>query len=183
MARRRAVNSVSEEEAKDVIARLQARYQEAEARDPEVFAQNLDRLTQMHGLTRREVAEKIGARYQWFRRLVTRGLTRIDARNQAALDRLAALLGLAGIEDLWSPDLIEFKVVRPGLDRDADPHTHVVWRQREFWPYARKLAHILASGQHEYLKDLIDALYATVPKDAFKEPEPGASFWSSSEGD
>jgi hypothetical protein len=42
------------------------------------------------------------------------------------------------------------------------------WLQKEeLVPYARKLILLLASGEHEYLKELIDRLYAKFP------PEPG----------
>ena len=46
--------------------------------DPKVFASNLDRLTQMGNLTRKQVANLIKAKYQWYRRVVTKGLTRIQ---------------------------------------------------------------------------------------------------------
>jgi len=184
--RRQSPDIVSDddlENAKNDGALLQARYDKGEARRPEVFARNLDRLAQMHGLTRKEVAEKIGTNYQWFRRIVTRGLTRISGKNMASLERLATFFNLGSVDEFWNPNLIEFRVEKPGLDRDADPYTHFVWRQQKFWPYARKLAHILATGKHEYLKNLIDALYKTVPQDGFRKPEPGAGYWSSSDGE
>ena len=147
-------------------------------RDPEVFARNLDLLTIMHRLNRVEAAEKVGANVLWYRRAVTVGLSRIDKRTRPVLERIVEVFGLTTVEDLWERDLIRFER-SSGLKAEADTPAHLVWRQKEWWPWACKLAHILASGQHDYLKDLIDALCRTVLKDGFKEPEPGASYWSS----
>jgi hypothetical protein len=150
--------------------------------DPDEFAANLDRLTRMHGLTRKEVAKQIGAPYQWYRRVVTKGLVRISKENRVYLEALVDLFRLGRIEDLWRPDLIRFDVETPGLDPEADQHTQLAWRQRELWPYAEKLGRLLASGKHEYLKDLIDRLHETLPKDV-PEPPPMAQHWSSGDAD
>jgi hypothetical protein len=147
-------------------------------RDPQVFAHNLKRLTLMHGLSLRQAAEKVGADYQWYRRAATRGLSRVGKKTRPVLERVVQVFGLTTVDDLWESGLIRFQR-GGGLDRDADPHTHYVWRQKEWWPWAKKLAHILASGKHDYLQDLIDALYETVREEGFKEPEQGASYWSS----
>lgn len=147
-------------------------------RDSEVFARNLDRLTVMNGLSRKEAAEKVGADYLWYRRAVTDGLSRISKRTRPILEKIVEVFGLTTVDDLWERDLIQFER-SSGLNAEPDTPAHLVWRQKEWWPWARKLAHILAGGRHDYLKDLIDALYRTLPKDTFKEPEPGASYWSS----
>jgi hypothetical protein len=44
----------------------------------------------------------------------------------------------------------------------------LVRHREEYGPTARKLCHLLAAGEHEYLKALIDELHATLPP----EPEP-----------
>ncbi len=65
------------------------------------------------------------------------------------------------IEDLWNPDLIVFKVRRAGPALTEELPEVLA-------PYAQKLVRLLASGKHEYLKELIDRLHETLP-------EPGAS--------
>jgi hypothetical protein len=149
-------------------------------RDRKVFARNLDRLTKLHGLTRRQAAERVGANHLWYRRAVTKGLTRITTGTRPVLEKIIELFHLTRPEDLWDADLIRFERTK-ALSAEADADTNLVWRQKEWWPWAEKLAHILASGQHNYLIDLIDALYKSVPKDVLKEPAPGASYWSSDE--
>lgn len=147
-------------------------------RDPQVFAVNLKRLTLLHGLSLRQAAEKVGADYLWYRRAATRGLSRVGKKTRPVLERVVQVFGLTTVDDLWDAGLIRLER-GGGLGLDADPHTHYVWRQKEWWPWARKLAHVLASGRHDYLRDLIDALYNTVQQDGFREPEPGAAYWSS----
>jgi hypothetical protein len=152
-----------------------------QSRDPQVFARNLNRLTLLYGLTRRQAAEKVGADYLWYRRAVTKGLRRVTRTTRPVLERIVQAFGLTTVEDLWERGLIRLER-RGALVDEPDAHVNLVWRQREWWPWARKLAHILASGQHDYLRDLIDALYRTVPK-TLEEPEPGSSYWSSHEGE
>jgi hypothetical protein len=117
-------------------------------RDPQVFARNLNRLTLMHGLSRRQAAEKVGADYLWYRRAVTRGLSRVSRATKPVLEKLVEEFRLTTVEDLWEPGLIRFEK-GGGLVDEPDAHLCLVWRQKEWWPWARKLAHILASGQHD----------------------------------
>ena len=133
--------------------------------DPEVFARNLERLTQMADLTRNQVAALIGAKYQWYRRIVTKGLSRIRQGHRAYLEELAKLFRLDRVEDLWKPDLIVFRVKRVGLPPQADPQEELEWYQEELVPIAKKLGQLLATGKHDYLKELIARLHDTLPKD------------------
>jgi hypothetical protein len=115
----------------------------------------------MKELTLKKTAEDIGADYQWIRRIVTRGMVRITEDNRPYLQKLARLFEISKVEDLWNRDLIVFKVRQegPALTDEGLPEVLV--------PYARKLILLLASGKHEYLKELIERLYATLP------PKPG----------
>ena len=164
------------------LARVRNRPDAREYREAKVFATNLDRLTRMHGMTRQQAAERIGAPYQWYRRVVTQGLRRISTENRDYLEVLADLFHLGRIEDLWRPDLISYNVEKAGLDPKADKHTQLLWRQNQLWPYAEKLGRLLASGQYEFLKELIDKLHETLPKDV-PEPMPMAQHWSSDADD
>lgn len=131
--------------------------------DPKVFARNLARLTEMHNLTRKQVAERIGAKHQWYRRIVTKGLTRIQQDHQVYLKKLARLFRINRVEDLWKDDLIVFRLKQSGLSAKAGPQEEEAWYQDEYVPIARKLFRLLATGKHEFLKDLIDKLHATLP--------------------
>jgi len=90
---------------------------------------------------------------------------RITDEKRPYLKKLARLFEISRIEDLWMPDLIVFKV-----KRDGPALTGGDW-QEELVPYAQKLVLLLASGEHEYLKELIDRLYRTLTKDRSQEPE------------
>ena len=141
-------------------------------RHSDVFARNLNRLTIMNGLSRKEAAKKVGANYLWYRRAVTAGLCRISKRTRPILKRIVLVFGLTAIDDLWEPDLIRFER-SSGLKADAEPPKE---------PWAAKLAIILATGKHDYLKDLIDTIYRTVDG-GIEQPTDGAPYWSSGGGD
>jgi hypothetical protein len=102
-------------------------------------------------------------------RVVTQGLTRIHQGHRAYLEKLAKLFRLDRLEDLWRPDLIVFRVKQAALSAKADPQEEEVWYREELVPVARKLGRLLATGKHEYLKELIDRLYESLP------PESGAT--------
>lgn len=137
--------------------------------DPKVFARNLYALIQMQGLTLKKTADKIGAKYQWIRRIVTRGMVRITEENRPYLNKLARLFQIGKIEDLWKPDLIEVTVQREGPALAED-----LLREKKLVPYAQKLILLLASGKHEYLKELIDRLHGTLTKELPQEADDDA---------
>jgi len=151
------LDGLSDEEQGRSKERLKEKATEQEWNDRQVFARNLDNLIQMKGLTLKNTADKIGADYQWIRRIVTRGMVRITEENRPYLKKLARLFEVSRIEDLWNPDLIVFRVKKDGPALTAD------WLEDELVPYAQKTILLLASGEHEYLKELIDKLHATLP--------------------
>ena len=152
------LDDISGEDQEESKERFKKKAVEQEWNDPQVFASNLDRIIQMKGLTLKKTADKIGANYQWIRRIVTRGMVRITDEKRPYLKKLARLFEISRIEDLWNPDLIVFKVKKDGPALTAD------WLEDELVPYAQKTILLLASGKHEYLKDLIDRLHATLPE-------------------
>jgi len=149
---------------------------QAQTHDKKTFASNLDKLTRMHGMTRLEVAEKIGSPPLWVRRVITRGLARVTSENRPYLEALAELFCLSRPEDLWVEDLVVFSVERHGLDSAADEHLRLAWRQSALWPWARKLGRLLGTGRFEYLKALIDDLHSRLPPDT-PEPVPERPAW------
>lgn len=130
---------------------------EQEWNDPQVFARNLGILIQMKGWNLKYTADEIGANYQWIRRIVTRGMVRITDENRPYLKKLAKLFEISRIENLWKPDLIVVRQEGPDL---ADPLLPGVTA-----PYARKLILILASGEHDYLREMIDTLHGMLRDD------------------
>jgi hypothetical protein len=101
--RHRATALVAEELSTEDGERTRALAGQKEGRDRKVFATNLDRLTRMNGFSRQDVAKKIGANEQWYRRIVTKGLVRIKGHHRAFLEAIADLFRLNRVEDLWRP--------------------------------------------------------------------------------
>jgi hypothetical protein len=126
--------------------------------DPKVLAENLRRLVQRRVVTRQEVWKAIGQekRAAWFERVLKKGLSRVTPQGRDRLERVAGYFGLT-YDDLWRADLITFEVDRPRPD---------------FRRYGEKLADLLASGKHEYLKDLIDTLHEALWRRVRSAPEP-----------
>jgi hypothetical protein len=122
-------------------------------REPAVFAGNLRNLISQSGLTEDEAWEVIGVERRWLRRVMKSGLRRIDRRSHQHLKRVAHYFGLKRLEDLWEADL-------PGLKHQPAVDQQILsWSQKANWPYARKLLELLATGEHEFLKGLIDSLH------------------------
>lgn len=159
----RSLDGLSEDEQEESTYRFQGKATEKEWSDRRVFARNLDTLIQMKEFTLKGLAEKIGANYQWMRRIVTRGIVRITEENQPCLKKMANLFGISRIEDLWMPDLIVFKV-----KGQVAALTDEWLRNAEFVSYAKKLILLLDSGQHDYLKSLIDNLHELLSNDSPK---------------
>ncbi len=68
-----------------------------------MFAKNLDALLEVTGMQRKEAAEQIGLPYKLIRRLVSSGVSRVDARNEDNLEKIVAYFGLSGPDELWQP--------------------------------------------------------------------------------
>ena len=72
------------------------------------FAQNLDCLLRLAGLSRKEAAEKAGVSYKLVRRLASAGVSRVDQRNEESLRKLATFFSLSRIDDLWLANLLDW---------------------------------------------------------------------------
>jgi hypothetical protein len=70
------------------------------------FAQNLDRLLAVVGLSRKRAAEDLGVPYPLIRRFVSSGISRRDERNADYLEKIASYFGLPDVEALWRADLL-----------------------------------------------------------------------------
>ncbi|EMB18010.1 helix-turn-helix domain-containing protein [Rhodopirellula europaea] len=73
--------------------------------DAEIFKVNLRGLIDAKGLSQLDLAKKCGVGKEWVRRVCSRGLTRVEARNKNQLEAICELLGVSPVERLWSPDL------------------------------------------------------------------------------
>lgn len=71
------------------------------------FAQNLDRLLGLVGMSRKQAAEEIGVPYPLVRRLVSAGVSRTDDRGAGELTKIAAYFTLDELDDLWRADLVQ----------------------------------------------------------------------------
>jgi DNA adenine methylase len=131
-----------------------------------VLAQNLDRLLALKGLGRKEAAEAIGVPYKWLRRAVSQGLGRPDQRNAPHLQRVTTFFGLRRIDDLWRPSLVELRLApdRGNKEPISTGHTR---RSATL----DKLDDLLATGQHDYLYDLIDDLHRKAIPETPQEDE------------
>ncbi|MCC9602898.1 helix-turn-helix transcriptional regulator [Stieleria sp. JC731] len=63
-------------------------------------------MLQNKGLSQKEVAAETGLPYDWLRKVSSKGLTRIEKRNEAQLKALCQFLGVDPIEKLWINDLV-----------------------------------------------------------------------------
>lgn len=71
-----------------------------------IFADNLDRLIRLVGMTRIQAAEEIDVPYRLVRRLVSMGAGRLDDRTIESVKKFADFFGLGRVEDLWRANLI-----------------------------------------------------------------------------
>lgn len=95
--------------------------------DLETFKANLRGLLKSKGMSQIELAKKSGVGEQWVRRVCSRGLTRLETRNQAQLEAICKVLGVSAVEQLWNPNF------------------HVGW-DRAAW-YGGKVEEILRATQ------------------------------------
>ena len=123
-------------------------------RDAEVFRQNLSFLLDHVGGTQAAVAERAKVSHDWLRQLSKRGLTQIREKNREPLDRLRQLFGLDSVDELWSATLIEELKTTHRRIAAISPYL----RSKD-WGYARKVLTLLQTGDHDYLRGLIDSLY------------------------
>lgn len=143
----------------------------AEQRDPKVFKRNLRQLWQRSRLTGPQVVKRIGngAKADWFRHLLSDGLSRVDQRTAERLYRLARLFGLKSVEDLWNPDLVGVVVAKTGSLSTDNWATRQAWEKDKFWPRMAKYKELLESGRFEFLEELIDRLHAGYRREISEE--------------
>jgi len=130
------------------------------------LSQNLDRLLALKGLGRKEAAEAIGVPYKWLRRAVSQGLGRPDQRNAPHLQRVTTFFGLRRIDDLWRPSLVELRLAPDRGNQESNGTCHT---RRS--ATLDKLDDLLATGQHDYLYDLIDDLHRKAIPETPQEDE------------
>lgn len=72
----------------------------------EQFAENLDRLFHLLGMSRKEVAEKTDLPYKLVQRLASAGVSRVDEKNTESLAKIVKYFALPNVKDLWIGNLI-----------------------------------------------------------------------------
>ncbi len=70
----------------------------------DVFRNNFRRLLAHHWLSQRVLADALGVRYKWIRRLASKGLVHSDKRTAINLKAIADHFGIA-LSDLWDTNL------------------------------------------------------------------------------
>ena len=125
-------------------------------------------------LSPREAAKKFGFSWRWFRRVSTQGIGKIDKRSHDRLQQIADEFHIK-VEELWDRRLPEKLALKgPSTERLASA------KQHRYWKHAEKLLELLESGDHAYLADQIDKLYALhwaekkggADRRPYNEPEP-----------
>jgi hypothetical protein len=71
------------------------------------------------------------------------------------LDRVASYFNLADGDYFWATDIKKFLAPPP-----PKPDRLISMKQKINWPYAQRLLNLLETGQHDFLRELIDRLYA-----------------------
>ena len=146
-----------------------SRQNDVRARTPKIFAENLSSLARQTKLTPGDVVLRCGISRRWYTRLMKHGLARIDKRTRPDLQRLAKFFDLGRLDDFWNPNLDRLRD-RVGVDEQI-----LDWSKKVNWPYAKKFLELLETGEHEYLKGLIDSLQSLESSRAIPEPraQPG----------
>ena len=75
-----------------------------------IFVANFDALLKITKLKRKDAALEIGLPYKLVRRLVSAGVSRLDARNEDNLEKIVSYFGLGDSSDLWQPFLLEWLI-------------------------------------------------------------------------
>ena len=121
--------------------------------DPNAFKYNLNGLTVMRGLSRKEAAQQISQSQmveipeKWYRKLCNKGLAQVKGSSGERLQAIARFFGLPTMNHLWRDELIVFS-----LTKDAVPPNEA--------EFTVKLVELLETGEHDYLRGLIANLHA-----------------------
>jgi predicted DNA-binding protein (UPF0251 family) len=151
------------------------------------FAENLDRLVSLVGLSRKDAAGEMRVSYRLLRRIITAGVSRTDDRNLKSLTKIAEFFCLPSVEDLWRSDLVRWLIysdhsgfvekfrARLLAEREKRLEQFGPVRSEDLallnralgfddthvpmltGPYADKVASILASSEAETFRRVIDA--------------------------
>ena len=78
------------------------------------FANNLDMLVRLVGLSRKGTADEIGIAHKLVLRLVSAGISRRHERNFESLTKIAAYFALTSVDDLWRADLLQLVLPADG---------------------------------------------------------------------
>lgn len=154
-----------------------------------IFADNLDRLIRLVGMTRIQAAEEIDVPYRLVRRLVSMGAGRLDDRTIKSVKKLAEFFTLGSADELWRGNLIVelLSAERPSnfikrfraqllaererrlAEEGARSHDELsllslalgfeATSPKLTGPYADKVASILASPKAAQFKRLVDDYY------------------------
>ncbi len=119
-------------------------------RSPEIVIQNMKTLLDFYKISEEDAHKRIGVDRRWFRRLLKQGLE----RRMPNLDKVAQYFNFSDGDYLWSKDISQFLVEPPPSPEALDS-----WTKQMSWPYAQRLLELLETGQHDYLKALIDGLH------------------------
>jgi hypothetical protein len=71
------------------------------------FANNLDRLLGIVGLSRKDAAREVGIPYKLMRRLASAGVSFAEERNAESLSKIADFFTLPSVDDLWTANLVQ----------------------------------------------------------------------------
>lgn len=126
--------------------------QEAEANRDEIWAETHDRKQREEATRKVQDIRKASVDPKWYRRLMSKGVSRSDERTRAQFHAIAKFFGIR-FEDMWDEKLITFDFT----DR-IRPNT---LPQGRFSANARKLLELLerGGGEYDYLTTLIDMLH------------------------
>jgi hypothetical protein len=120
-------------------------------KDPKQFKANMDYFVNTYEIDLRALAKDTRVEYRWLRRIVREGLERKVDR----LDRVASYFNLADGDYFWATDIKKFLAPPP-----PKPDRLISMKQKINWPYAQRLLDLLETGQPDFLRELIDRLYA-----------------------
>lgn len=122
-------------------------------RDGQVFRRNVRFLLDHSGTTQAELAKRANISHDWLRQLTRRGLTQIRQKNREPLERLRRWFLLDSVDDFWSKGLVEDVKRESRRSDQMRPYL----RSKD-WPYLLKVLKLLQSGEHDFLRGLIDML-------------------------
>ena len=159
MGKKQANRKVYIEDVSEEADRLRNR----QKANPEVFARNLQFLVRISGKTLKQASEEVGASYQWFRRIATKGLERNPSDQNPLLERMAKIFCLRSVEDVWDNDLIVFRVKGRKLEQQEASEAENEWIAENLG-LVRKLAQLFLTYDYEYLRQLIEKLHSTLGK-------------------